>query len=96
MQVTKVYVQDIANPGYGPILAVHAMGDRLYVLTQPNALFADEAAAERLADRVRAKGEIDADLWDYATHTDAEREAHLGPGGDLWQWEEMEKANGNW
>lgn len=99
-----VWVSDISNPGFGPIWAVHVLvgnspghsGERQYVLTSTRALSNDRAYVEQLASKVRTAGRINPDLWDYATQTEAEREAYLASGGDLYQWEEMEKLNGNW
>jgi hypothetical protein len=97
MQLVDSYIADIANPGFGPLLAVHAKGDDglTYVFTHPGVLAREMGQAQRFLAKVRAAGQFDPDLWDRGM-TDAEREAHFGAGGDLWQWEEQEKAAGRW
>jgi hypothetical protein len=89
----EVYVADIANPGYGPIYAVHVRADRLYVLTNPQALSSELAYVERLAKRVRASGAIDPDLWDRAEITNQEM---IDKAHDTWVWEQEEQMAGRW
>jgi hypothetical protein len=87
----NVYVRDIANPGYGPILAVHVMADREYALTDSRALFADPARAERFARKVRAQGTFNPDLWEHTTMTEAERADHWY---EMAEWEHTERLAG--
>lgn len=89
----SVYVDDIANPGHGPIYAVHVRADRLYVQTNPQALSSEKAFVEQLAAKVRAKGEIDSDLWDFAETTPTEMEAKAH---DTWVWEQEEQMAGRY
>jgi hypothetical protein len=75
-KISKVWVGDIANPGFGPIFAVHALADREYVFVDHRVLSDDEDFVAAFAEKVRARGEIDPALWDTATMTDDERVAH--------------------
>lgn len=97
--IERVWTADIANPGYGPIYAVHcitSVGPKLrheWVLTDDRALFATYEEAECFADKVRARSVINPNYWmdlsqgTYRCQEDAD---------NLYQWEEMEKRNGNW
>jgi hypothetical protein len=88
----SVYVDTISDDK-NPIYAVHLNAERLYVLTDSRALSPDREYVERLADKVRATGEFNPELWTFASRTDSEREQHYA---DMYEWEEIEKLAGRW
>jgi hypothetical protein len=92
-----LWISDIANPGHGPFFAVHVKANgKEYVLTDNRALFPTYEAALPLFNKIWAKGEFNPDLWERTTMTEDERYGYYGPDGQVYEWEEMEKMNGNW
>ena len=93
-----LYISDIANPGYGPYFAIHvnAPNGHNYVLYNQLALYPTYEAAIPLFNKIWEKGEFNPDLWERTSMTEDERYDYYGPGGQVYEWEEMEKMNGNW